>query len=307
MNPGTRTAPRIAFGGRATGVLSAAALLLSSNAVAAQSSDVASSPAPDRAACLTAHTNAQELKRGGKLLEAEGELKICASAGCPGAIISDCGQWIADLEQTTPSLIFEVRVDGKQFTDFEVQVDGSSVTDHTKAHRVNPGRHVVRVQVPNFEPKEETVALPEGQRMRLVAFNFDSPTVDQPQAPVALPPPQAPLMDRPTPVLVYPLLGVGVAGLASVGVFTSLGKSKESELEDECAPACSDADLEPMKRHYLIGDISAGVGAASLIAAGVVYLARPSRPAVDVVSSIRLGPARAGDWHSLALSVQRTW
>jgi hypothetical protein len=307
MNPGTRTAPRIAFGGRAAGVLSAAALLLASNAVAAQSSDVASSPAPDRAACLTAHTNAQELKRGGKLLEAEAELKICASAGCPGAIISDCGQWIADLEQTTPSLIFEVRVDGKQFTDFEVQVDGASVTDHTKAHRVNPGRHVVRVQVPYFEPKEETVALPEGQRMRLVAFNFDSPTVDQPQAPVALPPSQAPVMDRPTPVLVYPLLGVGAAGLASFGVFTILGKSKESELEDECAPACTDAELEPMKRHYLIGDISAGVGAASLIAAGVVYLTRPSRPAVDVVSSIRLGPARAGDWHSLALSVQRTW
>jgi hypothetical protein len=307
MNPGTRTAPRIAFGGRAAGVLSAAALLLASNAVSAQSSDVASSPAPDRAACLTAHTNAQELKRGGKLLEAEAELKICASAGCPGAIISDCGQWIADLEQTTPSLIFEVRVDGKQFTDFEVQVDGASVTDHTKAHRVNPGRHVVRVQVPYFEPKEETVALPEGQRMRLVAFNFDSPTVDQPQAPVALPPSQAPVMDRPTPVLVYPLLGVGAAGLASFGVFTILGKSKESELEDECAPACTDAELEPMKRHYLIGDISAGVGAASLIAAGVVYLTRPSRPAVDVVSSIRLGPARAGDWHSLALSVQRTW
>jgi hypothetical protein len=307
MNPATRRGPAVAFGSRLTGLLSAAALLLTSYAAAAQSSDATTSPGPDRAACVTAHTNAQEHKRSGKLLEAEAELKICASAGCPGAIISDCGQWIGDLEQTTPSLIFEVRVDGKQFTDFEVQVDGASVTDHTKAHRVNPGRHVVRVQVPYFEPKEETVVLPEGQRMRLVAFNFDSPNKDPAQAPVALPPPQAPVMDRPIPVLVYPLLGVGVAGLASFGVFTILGKSEESELEKDCAPSCSDTQLEPMKRNYLIGDISAGVGAASLIAAGVVYLVRPSRPTVDAVSSIRVGPARPGDRHSFALSVQRTW
>jgi hypothetical protein len=143
--------------------------------------------------------------------------------------------------------------------------------------------------------------------MRLVAFSFDSPTVDPPEAAVALPPPQAPVMDRPIPVLVYPLLGVGVAGLASFGVFTILGKSEESELEKDCAPACSDTELETMKRHYLIGDISAGVGAASLIAAGVVYLVRPSRLAVDAVSSIRVGPARPGDRHSFALSVQRTW
>jgi hypothetical protein len=288
-------------------MLSATALLLMSYAAAAQSSESATPAGPDRAACVTAHTNAQELKRGGKLLEAQSELKTCASAGCPGAIISDCGQWIADLEQTTPSMIFEVRVDGKQFTEFEIQVDGSSVTDHTKAHRVNPGRHVIRVQVPNFEPKEETVVLPEGQRMRLVAFSFDTPGVEPARSPVTLPPPQAPVMQRPTPVLVYPLLGVGVAGLASFGVFTILGKSEEGELETGCAPSCTDSQLEPMKRNYLIGDISAGVGAAALVAAGIVYLARPSQPTVDVVSSIRVGPARAGDWHSLALSVQRTW
>jgi len=304
MTPGKRTAPSGAFRAPVAGVLSAAALLLTSYAAAAQSSEPAP---PDRAACVAAHTNAQELKRGGKLIEAESELKICASAGCPGAIISDCGQWIADLEQTTPSLIFEVRVDGKQVTDFEVQVDGANVADHTKAHRVNPGRHVVSVKVPNFEPKEETVALPEGQRMRLVALSFDSPKAETAQAPVALPPQRAPVMDRPTPVLVYPLLGVGVAGLGSFAVFSILGKSKESDLETECAPSCSDDDLAPMKRNYLIGDISAGVGAAALVAAGVVYLTRPSKPTVDAMSSLRIGPARPGEWHSLALSVQRTW
>lgn len=303
MNPGRRTAPRSAL--RATGALSAAVLLSTSFAASAQTSEPTPTEQPDRAACIASHTNAQELKRGGKLLEAEAELKICASAGCPGAIISDCGQWIADLEQTTPSLIFEVRVDGKQMTEFEVEVDGADVSDHTKAHRVNPGRHVVRVQVPNFEPKEETVALPEGQRMRLIAFTFDSPSVEP--SPAALAPPPPPVMERPTPVVVYPLLGVGVAGLVSFGVFSALGKSKENDLEVQCAPSCTDDDLEPMKRYYLIGDISAGVGAAALVAAGIVYLARPSKPTRDAISSIHVGPARPGEWQSLAVSVERTW
>lgn len=307
MIPGTRTARRRAFRAHAAGMLSAVALVLTSYAAGAQSSEPATTAAPDRAACVTAHTNAQEFKRSGKLLEAESELKICASAGCPGALISDCGQWISDLEQTTPSLIFEVQVDGKHATEFELQVDGASVIDHTKAHRVNPGRHVVRVQVPNFEPKEETLVLPEGQRMRLVAFSFESPRAEASQVPAPLPAAAEPLMERPTPILVYPLLGVGVAGLGSFGVFSLLGRSEESELEKNCAPNCTSTQLETMKRYYLIGDISAGVGAAALVGAGIVYLARPSKPTLDVVSSIRVGPARSGDWHSLALSVQRTW
>jgi hypothetical protein len=288
-------------------VLSGAALLLASHAAGAQAADSAPPAGPDRAACVAAHTNAQELKRSGKLLEAESELKVCSSAGCPGAIISDCGQWIADLEQTTPSMIFEVRVDRKQVTDFQLEVDGTLVSDISKAHRVNPGRHVVRVQVPNFEPREETVVLPEGQRMRLVEFAFESPKVEPAPGAVPLTPPPEPVMTRPTPVIVYPLLGVGVAGLASFGVFSVLGKSEQTALEDECAPACTDADLETMKRFYLIGDISAGVGAAALIGAGIVYLARPEKPSFDAASSIRIGPARAGDWRSLAVAVERTW
>ena len=62
-----------------------------------------------------------------------------------------------------------------------------------------------------------------------------------------------------------------------------------------------------MKRYYMIGDISAGVGAAALVAAGIVYIARPEKATFDAVSSIRVGPARAGDWRSLAVSVERTF
>ena len=120
-------------------------------------------------------------------------------------------------------------------TDIVIEVNGSKVSDLTKAQRVNPGRHIVRVQVPNFEPKEETVVLPEGQRMRLVWFSFESPRVEPAVVPIA-PPPPAPVMERPTPFIVYPLLGVGVAGLASFGVFSFLGKSRRASSRTAARP-----------------------------------------------------------------------
>jgi hypothetical protein len=301
------SAPQSQLGARIRGAFCASALVLIAPTAGAQESEAPTPTGPDRAACVAAHTKAQELKRGGQLLEAQTELQVCSSAGCPGAIISDCGQWISDLEQMTPSMVFEVRVDGKQVTDFQIQVDGTPVSDLSKALKVNPGRHVVRVEVPQFEPKEETVVLPEGQRMRLVPFEFESP---KPEAAAEIvesaPPPAAPVMERPTPVVVYPLLGVGVLGLGAFGVLSFLGKSEQSDLEDKCSPRCTDADLDSMKSYYLIGDISAGVGAAALIGAGIVYLARPSEPAVDTAASVRIGPT-AGDLRSFGVSVQRTW
>jgi hypothetical protein len=308
MNQGRKSVPRHTFGARPLGALCAAALAFVGGHARAQGTEEAAPAGPDRAACVNAHTNAQELKRSGKLLEAQSELQICSSGGCPGAIISDCGQWIADLEQTTPSMIFEVRIDGRQVTDFKLQVDGAPVDDLSKAHKVNPGRHVVRVEVAAFEPKEETIVLPEGQRMRLVEFNFESPKPDVALGPAqgtAAPPP--PVMERPTPVIVYPLIGLGVAGLGAFGVFTFLGKGEQDDLEEKCAPSCTDSDLKSMKNFYMIGDISAGVGAAALIGAGIVYLARPSEPAVDTSASFRVSPATMGDLRSFGVSVERTW
>ncbi|MGC4088778.1 MAG: hypothetical protein QM756_12935 [Polyangiaceae bacterium] len=270
---------------------------------------LADQPAPTREECLTAHQSAQEMKRKGELVEAQAQLAICSSVGCPGAIISDCGQWIADLEQTTPSIVFDVRLDGKQVSEFVIHVDGAIVSDPSKAFKVNPGRHVVRAEIGQLAPQEETLALPEGQRMRLVNFDFKSaaaePSAPTSSAPVAPVVPTEP--NRPTPVAVYPLLVVGGVGLAGFGVLSFLGKSKQSDLEDSCKPHCTDEDLKPMKTNYLIGDIAGGVGVAALIGAGIVYLARPTEGPQVGGLSVQVGAATPRDRNSLAISVSRTW
>ncbi|HEX6276196.1 MAG TPA: hypothetical protein VFZ53_24310, partial [Polyangiaceae bacterium] len=144
---------------------------------------------PSREQCLEAHRNAQELKQSGKFLEAQSHLVVCSSATCPGVVISDCGSWIGDLEQMTPSMIFEIRVNGKEAQDAKVFVDDKPVTDLAHAVKVNPGRHAIRVELPPFPPYEETLTLPEGQRMRLVPVDFRS---KEPDAALAGAPPPAP-------------------------------------------------------------------------------------------------------------------
>jgi hypothetical protein len=147
--------------------------------------------------------------------------------------------------------------------------------------------------------------------MRLVSFDFKSPQADPPSVPpTEVPASTAPPVfaaTRPTPVIVYPLLGVAAAGFGAFGVFALLGKSKQGDLEDECQPNCTDSELAPMKRNFLIGDISAGVGAAALLSAGIIYLARPTRPGSETATSVSLGPASARDLRSFSFSVRRSF
>ena len=251
---------------------------------------------PGRTECLAAHRAAQELRQGGKLVAAQQKLLICSSASCPGPIISDCGTWIGELEQATPTIVVEVEVDGKEGSDAKVFLDGQPIADRSHAIKVDPGRHIVRAELPPFEPHEESVFTTEGLRLHVVSIKFASP---RPASPPPMSPPSAPPADaassRPVPVLVYSLLGVGAAGIAGFAVFDGIGRSRQGDLEQQCAPHCSDADLGPMKTFYVIGDVSLGVGIAALIGSAVAYLTRPveKSPAVPVVS-LDVGPVGGG-------------
>jgi hypothetical protein len=265
--------------------------------------------APGRAECLGAHRAAQELKQSGKLVEAQQQLLICSSATCPGPVISDCGSWIAELEQATPTIVFEIEVNGKEATEAKLFVDRAPVADWSHAVKVNPGHHVVRAELPPFEPHEESVFMAEGRRMRLVSVKFASST-PAPQPPAANEPSTSaptPPAGRPVPVVVYPLLGAGVAGLAGFAVFGGMGRAKQTELQQTCGSRCSDGDLGSMKTNYLIGDVSLGVGVAALVSAAVVYFTRPGEsPHTASILSVEAGPIGGVARHNLSWGASAT-
>jgi hypothetical protein len=105
---------------------------------------------------------------------------------------------------------------------------------------------------------------------------------------------------RPVPVLVYPLLGVGVVGIGGFVGFGLAGKAEQRRLERDCAPNCTESDLSTMRRRYLIADISAAVGVGAVVGATVVYLFRPERRKRETVSVVAL-PGGGG----MALGVYR--
>ncbi len=248
---------------------------------------------PDRAACLNAHREAQELRKAGSLVEAGKKLAICVRATCPGAVVSDCATWTTELEVITPSMSFEIEVDGHAPSDAKVWIDDVPVSDWTHAVTVNPGNHVVRVEVPSFDPHVETVPIAEGHRLRLVSIKLESKkpmgasaSSAAASADTALPGSER----RPVPAATIPLLVVGVAGLATFGVGAGLGKANQSSLEHSCEPNCTESQLGPMKTEYLIGDIGLGVGVAALVTTAIVYFTRPREQTRVPTVSFGVGP-----------------
>jgi hypothetical protein len=192
------------------------------------------------------------------------------------------------MEQRIPSVVFEVRLDGNPNLTATVIADGNRVREWTRGEslRLDPGEHQFRFELADHQPIIQNVMLAEGMRYRIVSVEFVTPKPAAPTVvtPVAPPPPvasssapQAP-RERPTPVIVYPLLGVGAVGLGGFALFGLMGKSKQSDLESSCKPNCTNSDLKPMKTSYLVGDISLGVGVASLVAASIFYLGRQEKP-----------------------------
>ncbi len=259
---------------------------------------------PSRTECLDAHRNAQELRKDGKLLESQEKLLICSSESCPGALITDCGKWLTEIEQATPSVVFEVRVEGKDTNQARVELDGKTIADWSQAVKVNPGRHEVRVTVDGFDPYVESVLTPEGQRLKMVSAEFKKAVAQAPSPDLA---PKPVELSRPTPTGAYVLLGVAVVGAGGFATFAAMGKTKQNQLDNDCRKLmpCTDSDLAPMKKLYLVGDISAGVGAAALIGAAIVYFTRPT---VESQSSGSFQVGAIGDsLSSFGLSASRRW
>ena len=93
-------------------------------------------------------------------------------------------------------------------------------------------------------------------------------------------------------------LGVAALGFVDFAVAGTLGFVKQKELEKSpsCAPFCPANDVRYIKTTYAVADVGLAVGAAGLLASGILFLTRPERPVAShaAVQGIVVQPQAGG-------------
>lgn len=236
---------------------------------------------PNKQACMDAYVQAQRLRREDKLLEAQEQLLVCAHNKCPKALRTDCVMWSAEVEESIPTVVFEVKgPDGTDLVDAKVMADGELVAEQIdgKPVPIDPGVHALRFEVEGQEPLEQQIVVRTGEKNRLVAVQFEP---DEPPVEEQLAVPEPVTADsgtkRPTPVAAYVLGGVG---LAALGGFTYMALKFEGQVQDleQCKPNCTQGQVDDASKTRTLSFIPLGVGLASLGAATYLYLTRPEQP-----------------------------
>lgn len=256
-------------------------LLVSLSSARALAQEQPPPPTPDEdkvAACLSSHTEGQELRQNSKLLESRDAFRLCSAAECPNQIIRDCGEWLEQVQRQIPSFSLRITADGASRADAKVYLDGAPIEKLSgKAVDVNPGVHRLRVTLPPFEPYESELVISDGEQFRVVEVAFRTPPSEI-LAPTRQEPTPQPIMHRPVPVATYVFAGLTAAAAVSGAGWGLSSWSLRRELEASCAPRCTDQGVDVLKQRALLTDISWGVGAASLITAVTFYVFRPEKP-----------------------------
>src|SRR5687768_450132 len=68
----------------------------------------ATSARADGDACIAAYEQAQQLRKSGKLVDAEQRARECADTQCPAILRRDCVPWLDEIRASTPSLVVTV-------------------------------------------------------------------------------------------------------------------------------------------------------------------------------------------------------
>ncbi len=222
-------------------VASASALL----AVPARAQDDAAQ------ACVRAYEAAQELRLDKKLLAARDELRACMADSCPAVARQSCAGWLDEVEQAMPTVVLRFFDGGVEKNDVAVTIDGAPLRERLDgaAVEVDPGPHTFRFTPARGAPVEQTVTIAEGEKLRQLVV-----TVAPPPAPPPPPPPEG---------HVHPMAWV-LYGLSAAGVGAFIGLGVHSLALEDCAPDCSDEQVDEIVLFRAIADVSLGVGALAL-------------------------------------------
>jgi len=237
----------------------------------------ASSIPPARAAdatsmaCIRAAEEGQAARDAGKLLRARELFASCVSRECQSVLRRDCTAWLDEAKRLAPSVVIVARDgSGRDLVEAKASVDGvlrQSRLDGSVIE-LDPGEHVVRVQMGAQPPVELRVVFGSGEKNRTIVVTMAS-APDAPkkvvEAPTAPPSPSGP--SRGLPAATYVFGTLGIVALGSFGYFAVRGKTDADHLRATCVPGCAPGDVSAVRTKLLVADVSLGVGLVSLVAA----------------------------------------
>lgn len=243
--------------------------------------------APDDAKvrCQTAYEHSQQLRRDGRIAASRVELGVCVET-CPPALSRDCERWLGEIASLLPTVRLRAKdVRGERLVDVRVIVDGKLVADPATDEPVtlDPGERVIRFERAGAQPLEVRVDLAPGERDHLVEVTLAPSAAIAPNASTT--PDSAPVVDHRSRVPSYVLGLAGGAALLVGGALALKGLSDRSDLETECSPRCNPERVDSIRTLWWASAITAGVGAAAV---GLAIVLWPRGPAV-VSTGLGLG------------------
>lgn len=245
-----------------------------------------------KARCIAAHEAGQELRGDKKPHAAREKFVQCARSECPLVLRKECTELLASVEKDAPTVALEAKDDaGNDTADVKVTMDGEVVATRLTgtALDVEPGEHVFTFEREDGKKIEQRVLVVEGDKNKKIVADYSALVPKPPPPSGGAEPRVAPPPERkPIPVGSWIAGGVAAAALGSFAFFAISGKGDEHDLAGSCSPRCTDAEVAPVKRDYLVADVSLGV--AVVAAAVAVVLALPSLGSTARVEPVRAAP-----------------
>jgi hypothetical protein len=265
-----------------------------------------------KAECVAANSDAQDLRREGKLLSAREKLAICVSTSCPEPVRQDCAERLDEVGKAMPSVVFDVmNASGRYTTGVTITMDGQPLpagTGTRTAIELDPGVHTFTFDAHGQHKVEKKLVFAMGAKRRRFVFLADaSPTIGETtgpssaRAPVratiasAAPKDDAARSSGP-PMLAWAAFGIGGAGLL-LGITAGLvAGGRHARLAGECdnrADACAPKYIGDLQAFHMWRTVStvSYVGGALGVASGVtIWLTAPKRSNVTALGAW-IGPA----------------
>ena len=254
--------------------------------------------------CAAAFADAQRLMRKGSLLEAEKKLVLCGGPQCPAAMHPDCQQWLASVQASIPTIVFQVSsASGLSPKNFLLALDGGDPIElDGRAVSIDPGPHEVTVESSGYETMTKRFVVSEGEKLRREVVTLAPLMVVRPndhRVPPAQDNPVAtPNVEVHTSRLTLPvLIASSGAALAGIGaVYFGLKARADDRQLGNCTPDCTWEAVDQVKREYLWTNLSIGLAAAGITTAAVLFVVggRSATRPTSTQLSIAVGPTGFG-------------